>query len=231
MTPFFMDQNEVTVARWRRALADGLAAATEAILNNGPLATMGGPDQTPECTWSSMPLGREGYPLNCVTWQGARAFCQFYGGDLPTEAQWEYAAVRTAKGAESTYPWGEDQPTCDHAVYARAPGFSGLDKCLHLGFGVQPIDASLMDVSSDEVFGLAGSLTEWALDSYRSYSSACWRSTSLVNPGCWEDAPEVRAKRGSSWGTNNVLDSARRDGTRSPWVVSLLGFRCVRGAG
>ena len=36
--------------------------------------------------------GYENYPVNCVTWEGAKAFCKYFGGRLPSEAEWEYAA-------------------------------------------------------------------------------------------------------------------------------------------
>jgi len=231
MTPFFLDRHEVTVARWRRALAEGFTGVDEAIENNAPLATEPQADQVPECTWSATDLGRESYPLNCVTWEGARAFCQFYGGDLPTEAQWEYAASHSATGEKRDYPWGSATPSCERAVFARAPGFGGLDQCLYLGFGAQPIEVSGLDVSYDDIVGLGGSVSEWVIDSYRSYSSACWRSAPLQNPTCWEELPAVRAKRGASWGTSQVLPGAARDGTKSTFVVSLVGFRCMRWAG
>ena len=32
------------------------------------------------------------WPVNWVKWYGANAFVQYYNLDLPTEAQWEYAA-------------------------------------------------------------------------------------------------------------------------------------------
>ena len=53
------------------------------------------------------------YPMNCVSWQQAADFCEWFGARLPSEKEWEKAA----RGSTPVpYPWGEDETTCELAI-------------------------------------------------------------------------------------------------------------------
>jgi formylglycine-generating enzyme required for sulfatase activity len=159
LSPFTIDRYEVTVARWRDAVARGLRSpdATptpnpDAIVRDTALDVP--PDDARWCTWSAqagVPEDRERFALNCVSWAAARAFCRFEGGDLPTEAQWEYVAQVYGRDAKTRYPWGDSVPFCgppyDVAVYARTSncssgGVQGRESCetIYPINGCQPLE-------------------------------------------------------------------------------------------
>ncbi|CAN5639815.1 hypothetical protein BH09MYX1_BH09MYX1_30000 [soil metagenome] len=117
--PFLMDKYEVTVGRWRAALAKGFKPKVPAVANPLPLSrdTCSPPraGSNAWCTYTAtprVPEDRETYALSCVDWQSARDFCRFEGGDLPSEAQWEWVAQAVGRTAKTTWPWGNEDPGC-----------------------------------------------------------------------------------------------------------------------
>jgi len=222
---FYLDRHEVTVADVRAALAEGLPKKDAPLVNSGALAAT--PLQS-QCPWSPEPMGREGFAAACVSWPAARAYCALRGGDLPTETQWEHAATVAGRAAKVHYPWGNDPPSCDQAVYGGAASGSGLPACPDKGPLPRPIADGAGDLTPGGVNGLAGGVGEWTLDVAKPYADACWGDAPIVDPRCGApgDAASERVVRGAYYGGPMTFATTRyvtNVGFTSPYV----GFRCA----
>ena len=94
------------------------------------------------------------HPVSLVSWEDANAYCTWAGGQLPSEAQWEYAA-RSAEGYK--YPWGNESPTCDLLNYNES-------RCIGRAISVgsySPEGDSWVGASD-----MAGNVLEWINDRY-----------------------------------------------------------------
>jgi formylglycine-generating enzyme required for sulfatase activity len=226
LSRFVLDKEEVSVARYRDALVRGYRGLSPTV-NNGPLLPYDpATSDNLSCTWSTQPMEREAYALNCMSWKAARAFCAFEGGDLPSEIQWEHAATVAGRLVKTRYPWGDQEPACDQAVFGRASLFYPRIPCDAQGDGVQPLSASAKDVSAIGVLEQGGNLHEWMLDDGISLTSPCWRDAPLLDPVCSSVDQASHILRGASW-LSEGLRSTYRGAPKNQLPKSSTGFRCA----
>jgi formylglycine-generating enzyme len=220
---FWLDEQEITVARFREfvtayegAPASG-AGAHPSIAGSGWQSAWSSAlpadsaalAQSLHCnhdwqTWSDEPESREDFPIACVSYYVAFAFCVASGGRLPTEAEWEYAA---AGGDEQRpYPWGSAMPSAELALF----GSFGPAPSTHF-----PGRGRFGQVD------LAGSVYEWTLDVFAPYPESCDDCAAL-------DSGTERVLRGGSFsqGASALLSSARYR-FEPTQALADVGLRCA----
>lgn len=232
VAPFLLDRAEVTVGRYRAALGMGFAPiGAGAVRNDLPL----GPDAA--CTWNegatpaspAAGIARERFPLNCIDWADARAFCRFFGADLPSEEQWEFAASAEGRPSETQYPWGDRAPDCARAAFGRFVGEEGV--CAS-SFGPVEVDAAPFvdnDVTATKIVGLAGNVAEWTLDGPQRLDHPRWDAALVSGVPVFDATAPLRVVRGSSWDGVQLWTTATVRRARPPSAkLPGLGFRCAR---
>ncbi len=155
------------------------------------------------------------FPVVNVNWESARRFCEWRGGSLPTEAQWEKAA----RGTEQlNYPWG-DSINCNYANINGCVGDTTQVGTYELG--KSPYGA----------YDMAGNVVEWVADWYM---NTYYAESPLENPtGPSDQYVYVKyvVLRGGSWSSDSYLSRATSRLPLTPGVGSAAtGFRCVRPA-
>lgn len=155
--------------------------------------------------WNDDQFNGPNQPIVGVSWDDAMAYAHWAGKQLPTEAQWEFAA----RGRENrTYPWGNlppDNTLCNFRDFLGMPSMIGMhDGC-----------------TPDGIYDLAGNVLEWVRDPYAPYR------TIRQNPEKAESSPRRTVRGGCYLSPPDELRNVVRRGLFPESYLRTVGFRCV----
>jgi len=186
------------------------------------------------------------YPVVGVSWEQARAFCNWrtkFKNDylesigqpgvqryrLPTEAEWEYAA-RGGKQS-SMYPWGG--PYIRRADGCFLANFKpGKGDYIKDGY-IIPAAVASYPANDWGLFDMAGNVAEWTESAYIPSALAVVND---LNPSFTYDAknddPEIMKRKvvkGGSWkDVSAFLQCGMQTAEYQDATLPYVGFRCVR---
>ena len=206
LSAFAIDRREVTNA----AYADFVAATgyrTAAEADDAPERLDGLSWRHPH---SPNATAAPDHPVVYVSWRDADAYCNWRGGRLPTEAEWE----KSARGTDGRlWPWGDF--TADRANHwGTVDGYAGL----------APVGAFPLGRSPYGALDLAGNVWEWCADWYAEDYYATGPKTNPQGP----TAGRFKILRGGSWANPPpVLRSINRFEVLPVERSAYIGFRCA----
>ena len=210
---FWMDQLEVTNAMFALCVNAGACEPPQSFKSQRRFDYYNNPEF-------------KDYPVIYVTWGQAKAYCEWAGRRLPSEAEWE----RAGRGDDfRTFPWGEDKADGAFANFNMLVTDTSR-------VGTYPAGASPFGV-----LDMAGNVAEWVNDYY---DFDYYRSADALNPmGPLTSSSPNRVVRGGSLGdaevnirvskrssvlgsnSNAIPGSGEYLGDFSP----RIGFRCAQG--
>jgi len=203
LSGYSIDINEVSKAQFDSCVAAG--ACSPAHYEDGKCVAWDGQGFKEVRVPSRM--RDPGYPAVCVTWAQARQYCAFKGKNLPSEAQWEYAALA---GREVDYAWGNEPPDASRCAQPRE---------------THPKKTGSFPPNPWGLYDMTGNVWEWTGDHYQ---PDYYESSEPDDPR----GPEVgqyRVIRGGGWySTGLQLRIKNRLWFDPNYGEISIGFRCAK---
>ena len=200
VSSFYMDETEVTTEAFEAYIID-VSPSTEYYLTHESMF----------CNIRINNSVNNDKPVNCVSWEGANAYCTWRGKRLPTEAEWEYAAG----GGSAHWKWSLDETTFTSSKYC----YDERSSC-----AVKSYDANSLGL-----YDMAGNVREWCKDWYQSdFYSSC--GSGCTDPECINNTSGYRVSRGGCYDQpyTMLLRTASRGHTNPLKREVDIGFRCVQ---
>ena len=226
---FWMGKYEVTVSQFR-AFTLAMNYETEAERGDGSYAwdTSGKFEKRGGVIWKNPGFSQsDNHPVVCVSWNDSKAFSDWAGVRLPSEAEWEKAA----RGTDARrFPWGDVDPDGSQCNLA--------DKNTSFNWSLSSIDDGYEYTAPVGIYpkgrspygcqDMSGNVWEWCLDWFQEdyYSSS---DAGRKAPMCMDDSSGARVCRGGCWVYNPLNVRSARRGRGNPADRDLnQGFRVCK---
>jgi sulfatase modifying factor 1 len=219
---FYMDAYEVTNAQYKKFV--------QTKVRNEPIGWISENNKFRSSfkPWEDKNYNGDDQPVVCVDWEDARAYADWAGKRLPTEAEWEYAARGGLAGKR--YVWGDDWLPPKNSgnfaddiakkVFPDWPAINGYNDDYAY---TAPVGS--FKPNGYGLYDMAGNVLEWCADWY---DNKYYANSPKSNPA-GSNSGERHILRGGSWYCYNpiVLSVSYRGKDYPIGRHGYGGFRCV----
>ncbi len=224
LNSFYIDKYEVTNAQYRRFVQETGHKEPEGwsfvLSESGDVKYGFNP-------WQDRNFNGANQPVICVSWEDAKAYAEWAGKELPTEAEWEKAARGGREGKK--YVWGAGW------LPRKAGNFADVtlgkvipDWLIIKGYDdgyAYPAPVGSFIPNGYGLFDMVGNVEEWCADWY---GKDYYLNSPRHNP-TGPDTGAVRVVRDGAWLNCDPysLHIAHRHGNDPADANEGIGFRCV----